>query len=325
MTRPVLHPTRRRFLSLIGATALLPAQGRAATIDALDGSAFGTTWRIAAPVGSGLDRLRQDIGAMFAEIDRLMSPWRPDSTISRFNSQRAGDMPVAPALAEVTQAALDIAEKSRGAFDPTVGPLVAQWGFGPISGSPDPAWQALSAGTHHIAKTRDDTTLDLCGIAKGHALDRAIGHAAERGFTDLLMDLGGELRALGRHPSGRPWRVAVEHPLADVEPVGVIALADGLAVATSGLRSQSYVLGDRTYGHIIDPTRRAPARNSLVSVTVLAEDAMTADGWATALFAAGDAEGPKIARQLGIAALFLLRNGSDLHPVETGTMPEYLT
>jgi len=287
------------------------------------GYAFGTTWRIVGAAGLGLDRLKPTLDALFADIDAEMSPWRSDSAISRFNVSVNGGEAGAEMI-RVTGAALQLAKDSEGAFDPTVGPLVARFGFGPIERGGAPDWRGLSVETGHIMKARDDLTLDLCGIAKGRALDQATGLARSLGFDDLLLDLGGELSALGRHPAGRDWQVAAEHPLTGHMAAAILHLPQGMAVATSGIGAQSYTLGDRVWGHIMDPATTSPAQGRLRSVSVLAADAMTADGWATALFAAGDENGPALARMRGLAALFLFDDGSALRRIETGGISEVL-
>jgi thiamine biosynthesis lipoprotein len=319
----MIRQTRRRVLSLGAAALLLPAIGRAEAVETISGAAFGTAWRLSAPSGSGLERLRPVIKAVFAEVDRQMSPWRQDSEVSRFNRAPVGEMPASGATAAVARASLALADRSGGAFDPTVGPLVARWGFGPITGT-GPDWRGLSAHEDAIAKDEAGLTLDLCGIAKGWALDRALAVLREAGRASALMDLGGELAALGTHPSGRRWRVAVEHPMAEAPAPAVLDLPPDRAVATSGLKAQSYAIGGSEYGHIIDPARRRPAAGALRSVTVLAGDAMTADGWATALFAAGAKDGPALARTERIAALFLLEDGAALRQVRTGDIREHL-
>lgn len=325
MLAKVLHPSRRGFVGLLGAALVWPRAGFAEALDAVEGTAFGTSWRIVGPSGSGLGRLRPGIEALFDGIDREMSPWRRDSTVSRFNAGRAGWHRTSDEMARVTGAALSLAKASGGAFDPTVGPLVARWGFGPIDGGGAPDWRGIATASGRIAKARDDLTLDLCGIAKGRALDRAIEFAQSQGVRNLLIDLGGELRALGSHPAGRPWRVAVEHPVPGRPAPAVIELPVGSAVATSGLRAQSYVLGDRTYGHIIDPVAGSPTDGELRSVTVLAAEAMTADGWATALFAAGDRAGPALGQAHGIAALFLYGDAPSPRQVRTGAIEAAMT
>lgn len=108
------------------------------------------------------------------------------------------------------------------------------------------------------------------------------------------------------------------------DPPATLILPAGRSVATSGLRNQSYALAGHTYGHIIDPITRSPAETGLESVTAVADDAMTADGWATALFAAGGATGPELATRRGITALFLVRTGSELRRIRTGGMEDLL-
>lgn len=320
----IYHPSRRSFLGLFGAALACPAMARAASPEILSGTAFGTTWRIVGPAGAGLVSLRPELEQLFDSIDADLSPWRQDSAISRFNASANGGA-AGTEMIRVTQSALRLAEASGGAFDPTVGPLVARWGFGPIDQGGAPDWRGITMQTGRVAKSRGDLTLDLCGIAKGRALDRAAELARMQGYDSLLLDLGGELRAIGPHPSGRDWQVAVEHPRPGQAAPAILHLPDGMAVATSGLSTQSYTLGNRTWGHIMDPVTFSPVDGRLRAVTVLAEDAMTADGWATALFAAGDDGGPALARTHAISALFLFEGETALHRIETGAIGDVLT
>ncbi len=324
MTHSTLRPTRRTALGMIGATLALPQIAQAAATQSIEGAAFGTTWQLIASPNDDLGRLPADIDAIFAMVDQQMSPWRSDSDISRFNSMGPGLHRAGAEMIRVVTAALDLAKLTDGAFDPTVGPLVAQWGFGPIEGGLEPDWRGLSLGDGGIGKARDDLTLDLCGIAKGRALDLAVELVKARGVDDFLFDVGGELKASGQHPSGRSFQVAVQHPVEGQPAPATLRLTDGLAVATSGLQSQSYELAGHTYGHIIDPRRGAPADDRLLSVTVVEQDAMTADGWATALFAAGLSNGPDLAQSNAIDALFLVRDGAGISLIRTGAIERAL-
>ncbi len=260
---------RRDFLALGGAFLLAAgasnyAQG-APALTVLSGSAFGTHWSVSLPAGSHFAGLPERLDALLAHLDLAFSPWRADSVVARFNSGAARDMAVSDEIADVTRSALAIARASNGAFDPTVGPLVARWGFGPIHGnsSRSQSWLGLSADNAHIAKADSDLTLDLCGIAKGHAVDRMVVLLLDAGHQNFLIDVGGELAARGRHPSGRIWQVGIEHPLPGRGDIaGVLRLAN-VAVATSGDRANGYDIGRRRYSHIIDPvnarTRRQQA------------------------------------------------------------------
>ncbi|MEJ6394596.1 FAD:protein FMN transferase [Gymnodinialimonas sp. 2305UL16-5] len=324
MQKSTFQPSRRSALGLLGATLILPRAAFGAEIATLSGHAFGTTWRLVTASDVDIARLRPMIEHLFGEVDRVFSPWRADSIIARFNASST-EAPISNAeLANVTEAALTIARQSDGAFDPTVGPLVARWGFGPIHEGGAPDWRGLSADAEMIRKTRDDLTLDLCGIAKGWALDRAADRIEEAGVSSFLLEVGGEFIARGQHPNARDWRVAIDTPDASVGASPTIRLPSGAAVATSGLWTQSYRLDDRLYSHIIHTGTAAPVSGALRSVTVVAENAMSADGWATALCAAGAEAGPDLATSMNLAAFFLIEDGGVLRSVETGPIHEVL-
>lgn len=320
---------RRGFLALGGAACLAVGApsyaGGAAALVSVSGAAFGTRWNISLPAGTNVTGLAERLDALLAGLDLAFSPWRDDSVVARFNAGKAGGMAVTHEIADVTRAALAIARASDGAFDPTVGPLVAQWGFGPIHGSASGSggWLGLSADNAHIAKAEDGLTLDLCGIAKGYALDRVVATLLDGGHEHFLIDLGGELAARGRHPSGRVWQVGVEHPHPGREDIAGILRMDNLAVATSGDRTNGYDIGRRRYSHIIDPGTREPVDSKLASVSVLMATASEADGWATALMSAGRA-GPDLARRQNLSALFLFRDGQNLRRIATGDFPYHL-
>lgn len=317
----------RRTLLIAGAAALLSrpalAFGAPATT-VTEGSAFATSWRLVLPAGIDAEALRPAVESVLAGIDADMSPWRTGSAISRFNNGPAGTMELQADTVRVARAALDLAAATAGAFDPTVGPLVARYGFGPIHKGSAGLWPSLAVGDGFVTKAEDGVTLDLCGIAKGHALDRVADVLADAGQRDFLIDIGGELLARGRHPSGRSWQAAVEDPRTDATGAAAILALDNLAVATSGTRWNSYVLGGRSVSHIIDPATSEPVGGTLASVSVLATTAMEADGWATALMAAGPDSGPALARSNGVAALFVSVNGNALQQVTTGAFETHI-
>jgi FAD:protein FMN transferase len=319
---------RRAFLALGGGSALALAMPRLAfgapAVRAMEGRAFATEWSISTPAYVDLEPLRARIEEMLAAIDLQMSPWRTDSDLSRFNRAPAGTVPLPAELVDVTSAALGLAGSSGGEFDPTVGPLVSRWGFGPIAGDDNPDWREIGLHGDAISKVRNGLTLDLCGIAKGYALDRMADIVRGAGHGDFLIDLGGELAASGTHPSGRAWHVAVEDPRPGITGAVEVLALGGMAVATSGSRANSYEIGHRRYSHIIDPSTGQPADSNLGSVSVIASTTMTADGWATALFAAGATRGPELARRNGVDALFVLTDGDSLKRITTGSFSSYL-
>ena len=329
MNGRLFSPDRRRFLTLgaaMGMALACPAIVRAHDpVSRIDGAAFGTGWQVTLPAGTAAPGLRARLETLLQDLDAAFSPWRADSVIARFNAGKAREMAVADDVARVVAAACAIAGASGGCFDPTVGPLVARWGFGPIrdGGVVPDGWRHIAAGTGQIARADAGQPLDLCGIAKGQALDSMTAMLLAEGHDDFLVDLGGELAARGRHPAGHVWRVGVEDPRSGAPGLAAVLHLDGLAVATSGDRTNGYDIGSRRYSHIIDPATREPAESGLASVSVVMPDGRDADGWATALMAAGET-GPELARGHAIAALFLFRDGAGLRRVATGSMVTYL-
>ena len=214
--------------------------------------------------------------------------------------------------------ALALAEESGGAYDPTVGPLVNAWGFGPHQRAFEPpspaaveAARALrlatrEAGPRTPRRRQEGGTYRTCPRSR-----RAMAWTAPRkrwtlGATGYLVEVGGELRARGLRPDGQPWRVAVEVPDASDAHALALPLRD-LSIATSGDYRRHAGSGDARYAHTIDPRDGQPVRNGVASVTVLHADCMQADALATALTVLGETEGLDLARRHGLAALFILR------------------
>ena len=297
--------TRRRLLSLSAGALLagaVPALGSETL--RLSGRAYGTTWQATLRGGGKVDVLARALSEDLARVDLAMSPFRPDSEITRFNGAAAGWHAASAEFATVTTEALRVAALTEGAFDPSVGPDVGRYGFGPIHGQRAGSFAGFASRPMAVAKADALLTLDLCGIAKGFALDLMVDRIRQAGFRDFLVELGGEVRASGTDSGGAPWRIGISHPLGGIH--GAID-ARGLAVATSGDAVNAYVVGTRRYSHIIDPVTDAPVVNDVASVTVLASSAMTADALATALLVMGPAAGLGFAEAQALPVLYLLR------------------
>ncbi|WEJ35049.1 FAD:protein FMN transferase [Devosia sp. SD17-2] len=321
-----LHRPNRRLILAAGLAAIAaPALARSpAATTVLDGSAFGTGWSVTLPERANAGHLRPALEAVLVRIDRLMSPWRADSAVTHFNHTQMRDpVRVDTELHAVTAAALALRSDSAGSYDPAVGPLVHRWGFGPISGAFAAERPGFELTDDALRKWHPGLTLDLCGTAKGYALDQLARTLQLHGAEDFIVDLGGEIAARGHHPSGRNWHVAVEDPRPGT--TGAVEVVDlhGRAIATSGNKVNGFTLGARRYSHIIDPGTAEPVVGSAASVSVIADAAMTADGWATALMAAGTA-GPVLAQQHGIDALFLFDESTGLRRVAVNRFAEHL-
>jgi thiamine biosynthesis lipoprotein len=300
----------------------------------LHGPTMGTRWSVTLDATAvDLKTLRQDLAAAVAQVDNQMSPWKPDSDLMRLNRAPVDSWVDLPAeILAVLDGALDICHQSAGAFDPGVGALVDAWGFGAVRDTPDAvairdAREATRRPTHESleldrpagrARKLAVVQLDLCGIAKGHAVDQMAAVLQRHGVRHALAALDGELRAVGSQASGLPWAVALERPEAGQRAVhGVIELQD-LAVATSGDYRRYLAVGGARLAHSMDARRAAPVHNAVASVTVLASSCMQADAWATALLVAGPGEGLAVAQRMGLEALFLLRRAQGLVEIGLG-------
>jgi FAD:protein FMN transferase len=267
------------------------------------------------------------LAAAVDQVDQQMSPWKPDSDLMRVNRAPLHAWVALPAeMLEVLVCALDVQRQSAGAFDPCVGALVNAWGFGAKSDAPDAhairiARQSQPLAAHACleldtvegrVRKRAPWQLDLCGIAKGYAVDRMAHVLQKHGVRHALAALDGELRAVGGQSGGLAWSVALESPEVGRRAVrGVIELED-LAVATSGDYRHFLEVGGTRLAHTMDPRRWVPVNNGVASVTVLAPTCMQADAWATALLVAGPGEGLAMAQRMGMDVLFLLRRGAGL-------------
>lgn len=298
-----------------------------AAVDALGGETMGTTWcvKLVAPQGS-LRPLHDAIQASLDRVDAQMSTWRDDSDLSRYNRASAGSWVELPQdLFVVLRCALEIFERSGGAFDPSVGPLVDLWGFGPSGrrpGLPDAETiEALRANTGLRRLALRDTVgeglqpgglhLDLSAIAKGYAVDLIAEDLRRRGIDSALVEVGGELYGYGLKPDGQPWRVLVEtDPERDDAQTQVLRLSAN-AVATSGDRWHRYREGATEYAHTIDPRTGRPVTHAPVAVTVIDESAMRADAWATALTVMGAEAGLAFAQEHALAARFVAADASE--------------
>lgn len=308
--------SRRDFLAS-AAISLAGSVPAAASTIGIGGPAFGSSWRIALPGGSQPHAVRAVVDAIITGVNASMSPYVAGSELSRFNRSGSLDWQAcSPELAQVASEAISISRLTGGAFDPTIGPLVGRFGFGPIHGDRGRP-EDLSASASAVRKAAPGLTMDLCGIAKGFALDRIAESLPPIGVTAALIELGGEVRTLGRHPEGRSWQVGIEQP--DGADGGFRHIVDpnGLALATSGTGRQSVAFAGRGVSHLIEPHSGRPLEAAPASVSVLAPTAMQADALSTALMVMGAEAGAEFAEAHGIPALFIVKNGKDWRDIMT--------
>jgi len=328
---------RITLLALAGAALLLGACGRQPPEVLLTGPAMGTTWTLRVVPGEGAPAdpgaLRGLVEDALDEVDVAMSTYRPDSAVSRFNSSESTDwFEVPPALEEVVAEALRIGEATGGAFDITLSPVVALWGFGnapPRSQPPgerEVAAAQAATGQRHLAvqadppalrKSLPGLTLDLDSIAPGYAVDLVAARLEAAGQQRYMIEIGGELRVRGRNAQGARWRIGIERPEASGRSVERVVELEAGAVSTSGDYRDFFESAGVRYSHTIDPRSGRPVSHGLASVTVLRPTTLEADGLATALSVLGPSEGYELAERMGWAALFIERTADGLQHRET--------
>ncbi|UCC67343.1 MAG: FAD:protein FMN transferase [Armatimonadota bacterium] len=261
---------------------------------------MGTDCTLAAVVQEGeegrAEQALDEAEAVLRGVESRMSTWLSDSEISRLNAAGAGEeVPLSPETLAVLRAAREAAGESEGAFDVTVRPLINLWrGAGERDRLPTEAevaearaassWEMIELTEKGAIKRRAEASVDLGGVAKGYAIDRAIETLQRAGGGGGLVDVGGDLRCFGRPLEGEEWPVEVKDPFAEGN-LGELRVRNA-AVCTSGNYARFTVIGGKPYSHIIDSRSGRPAA-AVPSVTVIAPEALTADVWATALSVLG--------------------------------------
>jgi thiamine biosynthesis lipoprotein len=290
------------------------------------GATMGTRYRVkVAGDGRPLERyaVERGIERILETVNDQMSTHRTTSELSRFNSNPSTSwVSISPDTSRVVGEALRISQQSAGAFDVTIGPLVDLWGFGPGTPNPlPPSVERIQAQFGKIGHTMLDTRLvpagmrkarpglhvDLCGIAKGFAVDRIAEYLEQNGARHYLVEIGGEMRVRGSGPYASGWRIGIEKPVPGRRAIQRVVRLRNAAIATSGDYRNFFESGGTRYAHIVDPRTGMPVTHSLASVTVIAPTTILADAWSTALMVLGPDHGLRLADHFRLAALFIVK------------------
>ncbi len=302
----------------------LPTVQASNLLELPEGQTMGTTYhiRVVGPASERADELQAEIDRLLLEVNRQMSTYDPESELSRFNAYRGTDpFPVSPHTARVTARALEISALSGGAFDPTVGPLVELWNFGKGRKAPRIPTDAEIAERQKrigyqnlhvqldppaLQKDRPDLEVDLSAIAKGFGVDVcAEWLATQPDVTGAMVEIGGEVRTFGTRPDGNPWRISILKPVEHTMETYRVVELESESLATSGNYRNFFEIDGVHYSHTIDPATGRPITHQLASISVLAEDCMTADGWATAISVLGEQAGLALAERIGLAVYLI--------------------
>jgi len=291
----------------------------------LEGKTMGTSWRVSL---AGVDaqrapELRRQIQAQLDADDRLLSTWKDDSALMQFNhATSTAPWPVDAAMADIVTLSLRVGQKTQGAMDITVGPLVNLWGFGPDKqpvATPDAAQIAAArartglshlrvvnaAGSQWLQKDIPDLYVDLSTVGEGYAADHLAQLMAQNGIGRYLVSVGGALASRGMNADDKPWRVAIQKPTDRENAVQAVVDINGHGISTSGSYRNYYELDGKRLSHVIDPATGRPITHKLVSATVIAPTALEADAWDTGLMVLGPEKAREVALAQGLAVYLI--------------------
>lgn len=230
------------------------------------------------------------------ELEGLWSVTDENSDVYAVNGSDGQAVRVDTKTAELFSFALDMAEETNGAFEPTIYPVLTAWGFttgeNKIPSETELAELLEKVGYEKVhiegsqIQMEPGSKIDFGAVGKGYAGDEVVQILREYGITSALLDIGGNIQAVGAKPDGSPWRLGLRNPF-DEGTLGVLEVSN-LAVVTSGNYERYFVGEDgKKYGHIIDPATGHPVENGLASVTVISEEGRLCDALSTSLFVMG--------------------------------------
>ncbi len=314
----------------------------ASSATVLEGKTMGTFWRVSV-INIDKDKaaaLRKKVQARLDADDMLLSTWKNDSALMRFNrSTSTSPWPVSEAMADIVTESLRIGAKTDGAMDITVGPLVNLWGFGPDKQPvKTPTQDQIDAakartglkhltvinqsGSQYLQKDLPDLYVDLSTVGEGYAADHLARLMEQEGISRYLVSVGGALVSRGMNAEGQPWRVAIQKPTDRENAVQAIVDINGHGISTSGSYRNYYELDGKRISHVIDPVTGAPIQHKLVSVTVIAPTALEADGWDTGLMVLGTEKAKEVVRKQGLAVYMIVKDGDGF---KTWMSPQFET
>ena len=311
----------------------------------ITGPTMGTTYSVKVVTHRNLDTaaLKAKIDRRLVDINQSMSTYLPDSEISRFNRWRdtEKEFEISDDFKSVMMTGARLFRLTQGAWDATVDPLIVLWGFGRqqqtnrIPSADEIQEKLRQIGFDHIrlsekgaiTKLKPAITLDLASIAKGYGVDQIARLLHEDGFTDFLVEIGGEVYAAGRRKDGAAWKIGINTPLKDAAPNQVykVVKLQNKAFATSGDYRIFFEAAGKRYSHVIDPRTGYPVDNGVVSVSIVADNCTFADGLATAVMVAGVNKGMALIDSLkGVEGLIVVKDtGGELTDYYSQNMEAY--
>lgn len=283
------------------------------------GVIFGTTYSMIYEHPKGVD-IQDDILAELHKFNNSLSNYDPNSTISRVNNNDP-NVEIDPYFKQCFIRSQEISKITHGAFDITVAPVVNAWGFGYDESIQADSmkidslmqfvgYQKIKLANNKIIKEISGIKLDVSAIAKGFGVDVASRVIEKHGITNYMVEIGGEVRARGKNAKGKYWRIGIDKPIEDKEvshrELEEVVNLKNKSLATSGNYRQYYEKDGIKYSHTINPKTGFPARSNLLSASVMADDCMTADAFATAFMVMGVEKSIELANSISDIEIYLI-------------------
>lgn len=295
----------------------------------INGYTMGTSYQVTMqdPTGKATN-IHQQIETELRLINQQMSTYIEDSDLSIFNQKKSTDCQKLPAaVIKVITSAQQVSQQTKGKFDVTLNPLIEEWGFDKKQTNDQVptdqlitkmldriGFDKLVVKTDCVQKSIGELSVNLSAIAKGYGVDRVAQIVERNGIKDYLVEIGGETASKGLNPSSKSWRLAVEAPLQQRKIQQVFSPL-GKGVATSGDYRNYFEKEGIRYSHTIDPTTGKPITHNLASITVLHQQTMLADAYATAFMVMGDKLSLEFANQRNIPVYLIIKNDGEFETV----------
>ena len=292
----------------------------------LKGNTMGTYYFIeviSVPKKLKIKNIEKEVKDTLSKANKILSNWDKNSEISIINKiNKTAPIKISDELNEVFKAANKINIKTNGFFDITLDPIIELWGFGYKSTQTQttPTEQQIkntlsivgqrslldiSYENNELIKKNKDLKINLSSIGKGFGIDLIGKKLNQLGVKNYLINIGGDILTKGHNKKKRNWIIGIENPNLDVKLIKEIVNITNKGLATSGDYKNFFTESSKRYSHIINPKTGKPITHKTKSVTVIHENSMKADGWATAFLAIGRVDGLKIAEKEKIAVLFI--------------------
>ena len=304
------------------------------------GMVFGTFYHFTYEHPKGKD-LHAELEKVLQDFDNSLSTYNDSSTISKINANISTTTD--SLFNAMFKSAVKVSETTKGAFDISVAPLVNLWGFG-FSGDTHASISQstidsisqfigidkVQLSNNTVLKADNRVQLDASAIAKGYSVDIVSEYLEEHNIKNYMVEIGGELRTKGLNPKGKKWIIGIDTPIDDpaafnralIERIGI----SGESMATSGNYRNFYIKDGKKYSHTINPKTGYPVDHNLLSATVLANDCMTADAYATAFMVMGVDKSLELAKNIPGLSLFLIYNDENgsMQTISTGNFSKYI-